>query len=71
MARRTGLTLSENAVMLRLTPELLHRAEALVRRVAKDPDVTVVGRVSRSLVFRLAIQEGLAVLERRYSSGKE
>ncbi len=70
MARHPHPLLSDNPVMLRLPPAQLRRADALVRRVAKDPAVTVVGRVSRSLVLRLALQEGLATLEQRYGAGR-
>jgi len=50
---------------LRLSPDLLDRAERLVPLVRTDPLVRVGGDVKRSTVLRLALELGLAALEAR------
>lgn len=52
-------------IALRLPPALIARADELVPAIAATGEH--VG-VSRSLVFRLAIDEGLRVLARRYAA---
>lgn len=52
------------------TPEdLIERAEALIRRIASDPELNPDGggSVSRSYVLRTALRLGLDVLEEKYS----
>lgn len=53
---------------LRVPPEVAERADDLKSRI-HGPMITALtgGRVSRSMVLRLALIEGLQVLERRYS----
>lgn len=51
---------------LRLTPELLARAEALVPVLSNVPSVASFGRVTRSTVLRLALYMGLEDLEKAY-----
>lgn len=50
---------------LRLSPDLLERADRLVPLVSSDPLARAGGDVHRSTVLRLAIELGLAALESR------
>lgn len=52
-------------IALRLPPALIAQADVLVPKIAQTGEL--VG-VSRSLVLRLALAEGLRVLERRFKS---
>ena len=51
-------------VTLRLPKTLVERADALIPRMRDDDQMIVVGRVSRSIVLRLAVLKGLEALER-------
>jgi hypothetical protein len=51
-----------NIITIRLSPALLRRADALVPAM-RDSDVGVIGRLSRSVVLRLALLRGLQVME--------
>ena len=53
---------------LRLPSDLLERADALVERVAADPERAGTGMVTRSDVLRLALVRGLTTLERKYET---
>jgi hypothetical protein len=53
-------------VHLQLPEHLLKEAERLVPVLARDADLAVMGRMSRALVLRLALQKGLEVLKRTY-----
>jgi hypothetical protein len=66
--KQTTLTAhdSERMLNLRVPTALLARGDALVRMVAADTELPTTGRVTRSTVFRMALIEGLKVLERRY-----
>jgi hypothetical protein len=50
-------------VTLRLPKSLLVRSDALVPRLKENSEIFVVGRLSRSVVLRLAVLRGLEVLE--------
>jgi hypothetical protein len=52
-------------VTLRLPKSLVERADELIPRLRDDDQMMVVGRVSRSIVLRLAVLRGLEVLEGR------
>lgn len=52
----------ETQVSIRLSEELLRRAEAVARRMAKDP-VTKHLRPTRTAVLRMALEKGLDALE--------
>lgn len=54
---------NEEQVALRLPADLVERADALVNRVADDPQLAGLGRVTRSSVLRLALAKGLDVLD--------
>ncbi len=51
---------------LRLTHDLLERADALFTVMAADPEVRALGMPTRTAVLRLAIARGLRDLERQY-----
>jgi hypothetical protein len=51
---------------LRLTHDLLERADALIAAMAADPEVRALGMPTRTAVLRLAIARGLQDLERQY-----
>jgi hypothetical protein len=51
---------------LRLTQDLLERADALIAIMAADPEVRALGMPTRTAVLRLAIARGLRDLERQY-----
>ncbi len=53
-------------IHLQLPEHLLKEAERLVPVLARDADLAVMGRMSRALVLRLAVQKGLEVLKRTY-----
>jgi hypothetical protein len=51
---------------LRLTQDLLARADALIGVMAADPEVRALSLPTRTAVLRLAIARGLRDLERQY-----
>jgi hypothetical protein len=51
---------------LRLTQDLLERADALIEVMAADPEVRALGMPTRTAVLRLAIARGLRDLEGQY-----
>ena len=51
---------------LRLTHDLLERADALIALMAADPEVRALGMPTRTAVLRLAIARGLRDLEGQY-----
>lgn len=59
----------EQAVLetsLTIDRDLAERVEVLVPAVAGDPRARAHGRVTRASILRLALLEGVEVLERRY-----
>ena len=56
------------STQLRLTHDLLERADALIAVMAADPEVRALGMPTRTAVLRLAIARGLQGLERRYQA---
>ena len=56
-------------VTLRLPKTLVERADALIPRLREDNQMIVVGRVSRSIVLRLAVLKGLEALEQESPEG--
>ena len=61
---------AKKSTALRLTPELLAKADALVPRIEASP-AGQWGRITRSAVLRMALTEGLTALERRYPAPPE
>lgn len=55
----------EGLISLRLPPEYLERADELIARAERDPNIAalVVGKVNRSTILRLAVFHGLDVLD--------
>ena len=53
---------------LRLTHDLLERADALIAVMAADPEVRALGMLTRTAVLRLAIARGLQDLEHQYQA---
>jgi hypothetical protein len=56
----------QTPTQLRLTQDLLERADALIAVMAADPEVRALGLPTRTAVLRLAIARGLQDLERQY-----
>jgi hypothetical protein len=50
-------------VTLRLPKSLLQRADALIPTLRANSEIFVVGRLSRSVVLRLAVLRGLEAME--------
>ncbi len=53
-------------LVLRVQANIAKRADDLKPRVARDPNLSAVGRITRSTVLKLALLRGLEVLEREY-----
>jgi hypothetical protein len=51
---------------IRLTADVVARADALLPRLDRDPAITAVGAVTRAVALRLALVLGLDALERKY-----
>jgi hypothetical protein len=50
-------------ITVRLPQSFVDRADALIANLAKDEESLLLGRVSRSIVLRLAVLRGLEALE--------
>lgn len=58
--------MSDNLITtLRLPQSLIDRADALIDRLAENEEALLLGRVSRSIVLRLAVLRGLEQLEQQ------
>ena len=57
---------SKTPTQLRLTQDLLERADALIAVMAANPEVRALGMPTRTAVLRLAIARGLRDLEHQY-----
>lgn len=53
-------------VPMRLDPDIVARADALVPILAADPVLSSVGQVTRAAVLRMALRLGLDALEERH-----
>ena len=51
---------------MRLPSQLLERADKLIDSLQLDPSLAMMGKMTRSKVLRLALSEGLRVLEERH-----
>jgi len=60
------MNLTKTPTQLRLTHDLLERADALIAVMAADPEVRALGMPTRTAVLRLAIARGLCDLEHQY-----
>src|SRR5829696_8176781 len=61
-----AMDLAKTPTQLRLTHDLLERADSLMAVMAADPEVRALGLPTRTAVLRLAIARGLRDLERQY-----
>jgi hypothetical protein len=57
---------ADRKLSLRVTADVLKRADALRGPIAKDPNVIPLGQVTQSTVLKLALMRGLAALEAEY-----
>jgi hypothetical protein len=57
-------------LVLRVPQSFVDRALALIDDLAEEEEALLLGRVSRSIVFRLAILRGLETLEARVRSAE-
>jgi hypothetical protein len=55
-------------ITLRLPKSLVDRADTLIDQLAEDEEALLLGRVSRSIVLRLAVLRGLEALEGQVAS---
>jgi hypothetical protein len=65
------MTPVKTPTQLRLTHDLLERADALIGVMAADPEVRAIGMPTRTAVLRLAIARGLRDLEGQYQPAAE
>jgi len=61
-----GKGTADARVSIRVPRELVKRAEALRPRVAKDRSIAMLGKVTSSTVFKLALMRGFDALEQEY-----
>src|ERR671910_1561593 len=66
MAQEDAMNSAKTPTQLRLTQDLLERADALIEVMAADPEVRALGMPTRTAVLRLAIARGLRDLEHQY-----
>lgn len=57
---------SRTPLSVRIPDELTRRLDRLIPKIAKDQNVSTMGRVSRSAVVKLALLRGVAALEQEY-----
>jgi len=65
-AQEDGMNPLKTPTQLRLTQDLLERADALIEVMAADPEVRALGMPTRTAVLRLAIDRGVKDLEQQY-----
>jgi len=58
-------------ITLRLPQSFVDRADALIADLAEDEESLLLGRVSRSIVLRLAVLRGLETLEAQVARKSE
>ena len=61
----------EEQVVIMMPGGSTGRAEKLVAAIAKDPQYAAVGKIKKSLVFRLAVLQGLDMLEEKYQAKRK
>jgi hypothetical protein len=69
--RKSAHQLRESPITLRVSADLLRRAERLLGEIATDSAIVAMGRLTRSQVLRLALFEGIKVLEDRYGTAPD
>lgn len=60
----------ERPITLKLLNEVHDRAQAVADAMRAKPGAHVMGRISKALVFRLAMMRGLESLEAEYGTAK-
>lgn len=58
-------------ITLRLPKSFVDRADGLIAQLAENEEALLLGRVSRSIVLRLAVLRGLDALEAQVASRAE
>jgi hypothetical protein len=66
MGRKPKITTASDRVTIRVTPDVAKRADAIIAPMATEFAPQGFTRVTRSVVLKRAIEEGLRVLEDRY-----
>src|SRR2546429_2659725 len=66
IAQEDAMNSMKTPTQLRLTQDLLERADAMIAVMAADPEVRALGMPTRTAVLRLAIARGLRDLECQY-----
>jgi hypothetical protein len=66
MGRKPVRITASDRVSVRVTPDVAKRADALIPALLKEFGPRGFTRVTRSVVIKQAIEEGLRVLEERY-----
>lgn len=56
----------DDVCVIRLPKGTHKRAEALAKEMGRDAQFKSIGKVTKSMVERIAMMEGLALLEERY-----
>jgi hypothetical protein len=64
--QEAAMNATKTPTQLRLTHDLLERADALIAVMAADPEVRALGMPTRTAVLRVAIAHGLRKLEGQY-----
>ena len=60
----------EEKIVIRMPVGWTIRAERLAEIIAKSPEYEAMGSFKKSAVFRLAMDEGLKVLEKKFNVNK-
>lgn len=61
----------DEQITFRLSADMKQRIDALIPEIEKDPELAVLGTITRSKVVRLAILRGLGALEEQHrAAGK-
>ena len=61
----------EEAIVMRIPVGTTERAEALASIVSIDPKFSAIGKITKSMILRFAMLEGLELLEKRYKSKRK
>jgi hypothetical protein len=64
----TRIATASDRISVRVTPDVGKRADALIQAIARETAPQGFTRVTRSVVLKRALEEGLRVLEQRYSA---
>jgi hypothetical protein len=70
MGRKPTRITASDRVSVRVTPDIAARADALIAPMLKEFAPQGFTRVTRSVVLKRALEEGLRALEQRYRSSR-